>query len=182
MVLKHCCALVTCMGFACAAFAADKLNIKTGLWELTTVTSVSGMPPIPKEMLEKLSPEQRAAVEEGMQHEANRPPETQVSKECITQKDLEDPFTGKEENKDCKHTIVSRSSTTQEIRLVCNGTPKGSGSFKVSTPTPESMTGNLNIKMGEGKETMKIEAKVSGKWLSATCPKEEEEDEDEAER
>jgi hypothetical protein len=165
--------LLTCAVLAGTALAADKLNVKTGLWELTTVTSVTGMPPIPKDMLEKLSPEQRAAVEEGMQHEASRAPERQVSKECITPKDLEDPFTGSSEEKDCKHTVVTRTATTQEIRLVCNGTPKGSGSFKVSTPTPESMTGDLNVKMGEGKEVMEIKATVTGKWLSATCPKEE---------
>jgi hypothetical protein len=47
--------------------AADKiqpLNVKLGLWETTHTTTTSGQMPIPPEMLAKLTPEQRAKMEE----------------------------------------------------------------------------------------------------------------------
>ena len=46
-----------------SAWAADKiqsLNLKVGLWEVTHTTSLTGTPPIPPEMLAKMTPEQRA--------------------------------------------------------------------------------------------------------------------------
>ena len=44
-------------------WAADKpkpLNLKLGLWEATSLISMSGAPPIPPEMLAKMTPAQRA--------------------------------------------------------------------------------------------------------------------------
>ena len=29
------------------ALSADKLNVRTGLWEITSVSQISGVPPIP---------------------------------------------------------------------------------------------------------------------------------------
>jgi hypothetical protein len=36
------------------------LDVKTGLWESTTVMNMGGLPPIPQEMLDKMTPEQKA--------------------------------------------------------------------------------------------------------------------------
>ena len=47
-----------------ASFAADHatpLNVQPGLWETTSVTERSGMPPIPADALAKMPPEQRGA-------------------------------------------------------------------------------------------------------------------------
>ena len=57
-------------------WATDKyepLNVKTGLWEVTTTVSTSGQMPIPPDLLAKLTPEQRAKFEQQMSGRSLQP-------------------------------------------------------------------------------------------------------------
>jgi len=158
------------------AGSAEKLNVKTGLWEITSVSQISGMPPLPKDMLDKMTPEQRAQMEKAMQQES-KGPRTDTERECITQKEVDHPFEGKEDD-DCQHTIVQTTRTSQEVRLTCTGEHKGSGTFRISTPTPESMSGTLDLRMGEGDHIMTVKSQLKGRWLGPDCGDEDEEEED----
>jgi len=60
------------------------LNIKTGLWQLTMTTTVSGRPPIPPEALARMTPEQRAKFEAAMKARASHGPRTRTYKNCVT--------------------------------------------------------------------------------------------------
>ncbi len=73
--------------FSTALWGADKvqpLNVKLGLWEVTSTTNVSGMPPIPDDVLARMTPEQRARMEAAMKARSGEGPKTTVRKECIT--------------------------------------------------------------------------------------------------
>jgi hypothetical protein len=166
---------------ALGAAGAEKLNVKVGLWEITSISRFSGMPPLPKEVLDKMTPQQRADMEAKIKAAAAEEPEPEVSSECITQEDLEKPFNSANAE-ECTQTIVRTTRNTQEIRLVCSGKTKGSGTFRVTSPTPETMTGNLDLKVGEGTNTMTITSKIKGRWLGADCGDEDDDannDEDE---
>lgn len=157
-------------------FAADRLNVKTGLWEITATTQMSGMPPLPKELLDQMSAEQRAQLESQLK-QAGGEPTTETSRECITERDLEKPFdTANPE--DCKHQIVKSTRTMQEVKLSCSGEYQGSGTLRINTPTPETMTGDMDVSVGDGSTTMTVKAKLKGRWLGADCG-EEADDEDE---
>jgi Protein of unknown function (DUF3617) len=160
------------------ATAAEKLDVKLGLWEMTSSTETKGMPPLPKELLDKLSPEQRKKMESDLRAEQAKGPEKATDRECITQRDLDRPFEP-DNAKDCKHTIVSSTRTSQEVHIVCTGATPGSGSLKVAAPTPERMTGAMNLKLGEGAQTMTIRAQLQGRWLSSDCGEEAEDDDQE---
>src|SRR5687768_6107114 len=92
---------------------AEPLNVKTGLWETTMTTQTSGMPPLPKALLDKLSPEQRKKMEADLRAEQAEGPDTETDRECITQEDLENPFEPSN-TKECKNTIVTATKTSQE--------------------------------------------------------------------
>jgi hypothetical protein len=158
--------------------AAERLNVKTGLWEITSVTQFSGVPPLPKELMDKLTPEQRAKMVADLKAESAKP-SRDTSRECITEKDLDRPL-GSADAKNCKQTLVSTTRTSQEARIVCDGETKGSGVLKVSTPTPQTMNGTLNLKTGEGPDAFIIKGTLSGRWLSADCGDEAESDLDSA--
>ena len=51
--------------FCAAACVAQNtpLNVKTGEWEATITNETSGQMPIPQEMIDKMTPEQRAKME-----------------------------------------------------------------------------------------------------------------------
>jgi hypothetical protein len=151
--------------------------VKIGLWEITSRTSMTGMPPIPKEMAATLTPEQRAKMEADFKAEIAKGPIERTDRECITQKDLEHPFSSSN-TENCKQTTAQVTPTTQELRLVCTGNQQGTGTFRVSTPTPESMTGDLELKLGEGKDIMTVKSQLKGRWISADCGKEAEDDRD----
>jgi hypothetical protein len=155
--------------------AAEKLNLKLGLWEMTSSTETRGMPPLPKELLDKLSPEQRKKMEADIRAEQSKGPEQDTDRECITPRDLDRPLEP-DNAKECKHTIVSSTRTSQEVHIVCTGGMPGSGSLKVSAPTPEKMTGSMNLKLGAGAEAMTIRAELQGRWLSSDCGEEAEDD------
>jgi hypothetical protein len=161
-----------------AASAADRLNVKTGLWEITATTEMSGMPPLPKELLDQMSAEQRAQLESQMKQAAGGKPITETSRECISERDLEKPFQSANPE-DCKQQIVKSTRTMQEVKLTCTGEYQGSGNLRIHTPTPETMNGDMDVSVGDGSTSMTIKAKIKGRWLGADCGEEaDEEDED----
>jgi hypothetical protein len=162
-VLAAACALLPV-----ASHAAEALNVKLGLWEVTALTETRGMPPLPKELLNKLTPEQRRKMEADIKAEQAKGPDKDTSRECITQKDLEQPFESAN-TKECKQTIVTTTRTSQEVRIACTGGMPGSGVFKVSAPSPERMNGTLDLTLGQGAESMTIKAQMQGRWLAADC-------------
>lgn len=57
--------------FPAVAMAGDMFNAKEGLWEMTVTTGGSGMPGISADQLAKLTPDQRATVEQMMSKRAS---------------------------------------------------------------------------------------------------------------
>lgn len=168
-------AALTLTALSVAAAAPERLNVKLGLWEMTSIMRFSGMPPLPKEVLDKMTPQQRAKMAADLKAAAEEEPEPETSSECITQEDLDKPFKSANAD-DCTSTIVRTTRTSQEIRMVCTGKTKGSGTFKVNTPTPETMHGTLDLKAGDGPDAFVIKGTIKGRWLGADCGDEEDSD------
>jgi uncharacterized protein DUF3617 len=170
--------LLGCCGVTPLAVAAEKLDVKPGLWEITSTHQITGIPPMPKEWQEKVTPEQRAAMETAFKKEAEKGPQTDTDRECITKQKAEQPF-DVGDTKDCTQKVVRTTRTTQEVHLSCNGGEyKGSGVLRVTTPTPETMTGTLDLQLGEGKDAMKVNSTLKGRWLGPDCGDEDDADDD----
>jgi Protein of unknown function (DUF3617) len=169
--------LLGCCWVAPLAVAADKLDVKPGLWEITSTHQISGIPPMPKEWQEKVTPEQRAAMETAFKKEAEKGPQTDTDRECITKQQAEQPF-DVGDTKDCTQTVVRTTRTTQEVHLSCNGEYQGNGVLRVTTPTPETMSGTLDLQLGEGKDAMKVKSQLKGRWLGPDCGDEDDEQND----
>src|SRR5882724_1490051 len=67
------------IGLVCLSSAAvwaggkfQPLDVKTGLWETTTTNTHSGEMPLPAELLDRLTPEQRARMEARMKANSAR--------------------------------------------------------------------------------------------------------------
>jgi hypothetical protein len=160
-----------------ATLAAEALNIKTGLWEITSETVLHGTPPIPKELLDKMTAEQRTKMQAEIKSAASGAPRKDTNRECITQDDLKKPFESANA-KTCTQRIVSTTRTSQEVHLVCKGAYQGTGVLKINTPTRDTMTGSLDMDVGDGKDAMNVKAQLTGKWLGEDCGEEAENEED----
>jgi Protein of unknown function (DUF3617) len=172
-------AALACLFISLAAGAAERLNIKLGLWEIESATQMGGIPPLSKELKAKLTPAQIAKMEADWKREFAEGPDREVSRECITEKDVTQPFASSS-SKECRQTLTNTSRTTQEVRLMCEGDDgrKGGGVLKINTPTPEAMTGSLDLRYGDGTEAFTIKATLKGRWLGADCGDEAEDDSD----
>jgi hypothetical protein len=149
------------------------LNVKTGLWQNTATTIVTGGLGIPPEMMSRLTPEQRARYEAAMKHEANGTPRTRTTKSCLTQKNLnEDPF-GKESREDmkCKETVITSTGSDLEVREQCSGGTSSSDiHMKAHAIDSEHVVGTTETTVTMGGRTMHSTGKIDFKWLGATCP------------
>lgn len=149
--------------------AADHLNVKTGLWEMVTVTEMSGVPPIPEKELAALSAAQRAKIM-AMYQSQIAAPQTHTGKECLTQEDLDKPFHGTDD-KNCKTTVVKTTSTTQDITVACSGETTSSSKMHFEASSPEAVNGTIEMKFQQGGKEMTANSKLKAHWLGAACKK-----------
>jgi hypothetical protein len=160
-----------------ATWAADDykpLDVKVGLWEATTSSQTSGAPPIPEELLSKLTPEQRAKMDAAVKARQAQGPQTRVTKSCLTKDALAKAmaFGGGGDNDTCKRTLVSSSSSKQEVHIECNDENtkmKSSGDLHLEAVNSETVKGSLQIASTNGTNKMNVQTNFSAKWLSANC-------------
>jgi hypothetical protein len=150
-----------------ASSASLTLHVNTGLWEITSASIMSGMPPIPPEMMASLPPERRAAMKAAMA----RSSQSHTMQNCVTQKDLDRPFRPMIDHPGtkCSENVVAATSTMEDIRFSCTGKHSMDGHFQFQAPTPGTMKGQMTMNMGEGAQVMHIKTDISGRWLGASC-------------
>jgi hypothetical protein len=153
--------------------AADfrPLDVKTGQWESTLTGQTTGRPPIPDEVLNRLTPEQRAKMEAALQARGAGGSKTTVSKSCLTKDKLDKPFNlGDESTKSCTRTLVTSSGSRQEIRIDCNREAmKSTGTVKVEAVDSENVKGSMQMTITNGEHTMNMNYTFAAKWIGPAC-------------
>lgn len=156
---------------ACILLAAGKyqpLNVKLGTWETVTTMTTSGAPPIPQEMLEKMTPEQRARFEAAMSKMASGTPKIRTSKNCLTKEKLEkDPFN---ERKSCTETVLTSTSSKMEIQENCTEDDANIVSkVRIEAADSENVKGWVDATVTGGSKTMRVNGTFTSKWAGAVC-------------
>jgi hypothetical protein len=146
------------------------LNVKTGEWESTITNETSGQLPVPQEMIDKMTPEQRAKMEAMMKARGMQGPRTSVNKHCVKKEDLDKPFAKNDENKACKQTVLTSSSTKQEVHMECEmGGGKQVGTLKLEALDSSTVKGSMQMVASNGARTMNVNSTFSAKWLGPAC-------------
>jgi hypothetical protein len=163
-------ASISLAAIACAVLWAETLNVKTGQWEATMTMQTAGLPPIPQEVLDKMTPQQRQMMEQRMK--GNQAPRTTTTKTCVTKEDLEKAMTFGSDDKACTRTIVSATGSKQEIHIECNrDNGKMTGTIRVEASNSESVKGSSEMTMTSGGRSMSMNGTFSGKWIASACEK-----------
>ena len=154
------------IGVGATLLQAENLDVKLGLWEVTTVTQSNGMPPMD---LSKLTPEQQARVEAMMKQRQSKP-QTTTRKACLHKEDLDKSqfLLDKDNNPSCKRDVVSTSKTLK-IKMACAGNQKGSTDLNFEALSPENVRGTMNMIMGEGPRAMTVNATFTAHYLAPVC-------------
>lgn len=148
---------------------AESLNVKPGAWEITVTTLTSGMKLSP-EMSAKMSPQQRAQMEQMLKAREGKP-HTMTAQSCLTKEDVAHDRIIKEMEEDddevqCKIKVVSRSSSKLILDQICPGPPPASSHLTIEAKSPESIVATSDREQqGMGKSHMDI----TGRWLGAGC-------------
>ena len=146
------------------------LNVKPGLWESTRTIKRAGQMPIPAEMLSRLTPEQRARMEERMNANSAAHSNTTTEKHCLTKEDLEKDRLKLAETKECTTIVLNSTSTSVKARLVCDMEGMhATGSLELVAADPEHVNGSSHSTINGDGHTMNVEGTWSSKWLGSSC-------------
>ena len=171
MVKKSFLAVIILWSFG--IWAADKvqpLDVKLGLWEVTTTNTMSGMPPIPAEALAQMTPEQRARMEESMKATMSGRPKTTTRKECITKEKLNKDDLFGEKRKECTRTVLSTSSSKVEMKMQCQEEKmKTEGTFRMEAVGSEQVKGSMKMVATGGGRAMNIDMDFNARYLGPVC-------------
>lgn len=146
------------------------LNIKPGLWESTRTIKRTGEMPIPAELLNRLTPEQRARMEERMNANSGGHARTETEKHCVTREDLERDRLKIAEAKECTTTVVNSTSTNLRGKIVCDTAGMhATGMLELVAADPEHVNGSYHSTVDGNKHTMNLEGTWTSKWLGSNC-------------
>jgi len=145
------------------------LNVKPGLWETTATYKTSGTPPIPPETLAKLTPQQRARLEERMRANSAGSTNTATDQHCVTKEDVEKADFGQGKGQ-CTYTVQTSTSTQAKGKYSCNVEGMTvNGAVDIAAPDAEHITGSTQGSLSGGSRTMNVESTFTSKFLSASC-------------
>ena len=163
--------VATLLGIAGAALAqTPTLDVKPGLWEITSTGTMTGTPPIPPEMLANMPPEKRAQAEAAMQAAIARGNAPLSARHCLTEEQLRRGLNfDQRHNPSCQRTVVSSSPSLLVEHEECPGTHPMVGDFRFIAIDRGTMKGDIDIVMGTSPNALTMQRSVQGKWLGDDC-------------
>ncbi|MFY9908052.1 MAG: DUF3617 domain-containing protein [Terriglobales bacterium] len=154
-----------------AADSVVPLNVKEGLWEVTVVHSMTGMPTssmanIPPDALAKMTPDQRARVEAMM----GGKPSTDVRKECVTKEKLAKNAAFSNTRGECTRTVVSSTGRRVEAKIHCEENKSVSdGNFVMEALSSDNVKGTMHMAVTGSGHNMTMDLTITSKYLGADC-------------
>jgi hypothetical protein len=160
------------LGVSAAHAGPITLNVRPGLWEMTVSGQSSGMPPIPAEVLARMTPEQRAKFQAAIAARMAGGDKPHVYKSCITQTTLQRGFDTGESSaqRKCTQTVLSSSASAMDGREECTGgRARVSGHFHFTAPDPMTVNGAIELAINNGSHTMTMKQVIHAKWVGTDC-------------
>lgn len=152
-----------------AANKLQPLNVKVGQWEMNQTMTTSGEMPIAPELLDKLTPEQRARIEAHMKANSGSHTRTSTYKSCLTKEQLEKGPTFLDKST-CNWTVLNSSSNRADLKGVCTDrSVKSNMTLHIDALTPESTRMSADVIVNGDGHTMNLHATFTGKWVGPVC-------------
>jgi Spy/CpxP family protein refolding chaperone len=167
MKLSICLAALVAATAATAMAQVSALNVKLGLWEITSRSQSSGAPAIDTS---KMTADQRARIEAAMKARGSAGQTPRTRKTCITKEKLaSDGFQEQSPDSSCKKTMVTRTATVEEMKIECTGERASTSQVRFEAASPDTVNGTMKVTTTRNGAQMGIDIAISGKWLGADC-------------
>jgi Protein of unknown function (DUF3617) len=161
--------LISTLGYAAEPEVA--MNVELGLWEVTTTGGASGTPAIPEALLQRMTPEQQAKMQQLLAQRV----QGQKFKECMTAEKRSKGFGNKEEDGGkCKVTVTTNTPTEFQAQRQCAASSGDSTltdykmHFNITGKHHASGTIDIAITHQDGKVT-NVHSALEAQWLGSDC-------------
>jgi hypothetical protein len=168
--------LILLIALGTVAAAQNFLNVKEGLWEATVTRSGGGMPGMSEDTLGKMTPEQRAMVEQMMKQKGISMSGNAITvKSCVTKDSIaKGKAFAENRNNDssCTHSVSKSSSSHMEMKFHCdgkNGSDTIDGTTVVDMIGSDSVKGTSHVVMSGKNGTKNMDSTFTSKYLGAAC-------------
>lgn len=168
--------LIVLTALGALAVAQSFLNVKEGLWEATVTRTGGGMPGMSEDTLAKMTPEQRAMVEQMMKQKGISMSGNAITvKNCVTKDSLaKGKAFAENRNNDssCTHSLTKSSSTHMEMKFHCDGKSGGDtidGTTVVDAIGSDTVKGTSHVVMNGKNGNKSMDSTFSSKYLGADC-------------
>ena len=154
---------------AVPAMSATTLDIQPGLWERVTSVTIEGGAEPHGLNLERLTPEQRARIEERLAERSQ--PTTRKTLQCVTPAVVQEwsNFEAHErETPDCKRTFVEESPRHIRYTASCNG-GRTTGEFEFTASAADRVDARMYVVERTDAGERRIRTVWQGRWLAASC-------------
>lgn len=155
-----------------ATDAIPPLDLKPGLWQTTLTVRTTGMPPMPPELAQKLTPEQRWRIDAKAKESSAQSPKVTVTTKCFEEDDLTRTLllTFGSDRQGCTQSAASPSRNVREIRLKCgDGVVRSTGTVRMEATTRDAFTVTSEWFATDSSRRLTISSSAAGKWLGASC-------------
>jgi hypothetical protein len=146
-------------------------NARPGLWERTVTRQMEGAPVAPVAAGTKLTPEQRAHIEQMMASRGATTPTTSVVRYCITPEAAQQWDSFAQDNGGegtCERTVQDESAGSLRISLVCGG-GRQQGIVALTAAEPDRIRGTITWVRRDDGGDRKTTIEIDSRWLSADC-------------
>ena len=144
--------------------ARPLLDVRMGLWEVTSTTDMGGVPGVDTS---KMSPEQQAQIAAVMKGAMGKPT---VLKSCMTKEKFVTERTPVDQpGTTCSHTVQTNTAKVLENTMICTGERPSKAVSRTEALSPTEFAGTVtSTSTARGRE-MSVTIKMRGKWLGADC-------------
>lgn len=152
---------------AIALAQAPALDVKMGLWEITSTMNIGGEMPMMD--TSKMTPEQKAQMDAAMKSMVGA--HTNVQKTCVTREtfDKSNFMMSDQPGMTCKQTVSTNTRSVLDAKVVCTGEHSMTVQMHVDALSPTAFKGSMSSSATEQGKTMKVDGTMTGKWLGADC-------------
>jgi hypothetical protein len=153
--------------FTVVVFAqAPALNIRMGLWQVSTVGNLGGQ--MPGMDMSGMTAEQKAQMQSVMKNMMG--PHTTVTKTCMTPEKMgQSNFMEAEKDVKCTQQRLTDTATTFDAAITCTGAAAMSGKVHVEATSPTAFSGTMQMSGARQGQAMSMDMTMQGKWLGADC-------------
>jgi hypothetical protein len=152
---------------AIAVAQTPALDVKMGLWEITSTSDIGGQ--MPAIDTSKMTPAQKARMEAAMKGLTGA--HSAVTKSCMTKEKFNRSnfMTDDDSGTTCQQTISTNTRTSLDANVVCTGKQTRTSQMHIDASSPTSFTASVKSVDTKQGRTMTVDMTMTGKWLGADC-------------